>query len=53
MGRPHLSWMDTAMHDAGSLGHTLQTDLPRDGANLALNRDVCVWGVSRQPVLRC
>ena len=21
MGRPHLTWMDTAMHDMGSLGH--------------------------------
>ena len=40
MGRPHLTWMDTAMHDIGSLGHTLQIDLPRDWANLALYRDV-------------
>ena len=22
--------MDTAMHDMGNLGHTLQVDLPRD-----------------------
>ena len=36
MGRPHLTWMDTAMHDMGSLGRTLQIDLPRDWANLAL-----------------
>ena len=25
MGRPHLTWMATAMHDMGSLGRTLQT----------------------------
>ena len=25
MGRPHLTWMDTAIHDMGCLGHTLQT----------------------------
>ena len=37
MGRPHFTWMDTTM---GSLGHTLQIDLPRDWANLALYRDV-------------
>ena len=30
IGRPHLAWMDTAMHDMGSLGHTLQIYLPRD-----------------------
>ena len=24
MGRPHLTWMDTAMHDMGSLGRTLR-----------------------------
>ena len=30
MGRPHLTWMDTAMHDMGSLGRTLQIDLPRE-----------------------
>ena len=40
MGRPRLSWMDTAMHDMGSLGRTLQIDLPRDWAKLALHRDV-------------
>ena len=28
------------MHDKGSLGHTLQIDLPRDWANLALDWDV-------------
>ena len=28
MGRPHLTWVDTSMHDIGSLGHTLQIDLP-------------------------
>ena len=39
MGRPHLTWMDTAMHDMGSLGHTLQIDLPRDWASLAQYRD--------------
>ena len=27
MGCPHLTWMDTAMHDMGSLGHMLQIDL--------------------------
>ena len=43
MGRPHLTWMDTTMHDMGSLGHTLQIELPRDWANLALHRD-CVEG---------
>ena len=40
MGRPHLTWMDTAMHDMGSQSRTLQIDLPRDWANLALYRDV-------------
>ena len=25
---PHLTWMDTAMHDMGSLGHMLQIDFP-------------------------
>ena len=48
MGHPHLKWMDTAMHNMGSLGHTLQIDLPRDWANLALYRDVEGGG---QPVL--
>ena len=47
MGRPHLTWMDTAMHDMGSLGCTLQIDLPRDWANLALYRDVWRGVVSR------
>ena len=28
IGRPHLTWMDTAMHDMGSPGHTLQIDIP-------------------------
>ena len=28
LGRPHLTWMDTAMHDMGSLGRMLQIDLP-------------------------
>ena len=28
------------MHDMGSLGRMLQIDLPRDWANLALDRDV-------------
>ena len=36
MGCSYLKWMDTAMHDMGSLGRTLQIDLPRDWANLAL-----------------
>ena len=40
IGRPHLTWMDTAMHDMGSLGRTLQIDLPPDWASLALHRDV-------------
>ena len=47
MGRPHLTWMDTAMHEMGSLGHTLQIDLPRDWANLALYRAVRRGVVSR------
>ena len=29
--------MDTAMHDMGSLSHTLQMGLPRDWASLALD----------------
>ena len=41
-----ITWMDTAMHDMGSLGHTLQIDLPRDWVNLALYRDVLCGGVS-------
>ena len=46
------TWMDTAMHDMGSLGHTLQIDLLRDWANLALYWGVCtrVW---RGVVSRC
>ena len=38
VGYPHLTWMDTAMHDMGSLGHghIRQIDLPRDWANRAL-----------------
>ena len=47
LGRPHLTWMDTAMHDMGSLGRTLQIDLPRDWASLALHRDVWRGVVSR------
>ena len=47
IGRPHLTWMDTAMHDMGSLGRTLQIDLPRDWASLALHRDVWRGVVSR------
>ena len=47
LGRPHLTWMDTAMHDMGSLGRMLQIDLPRDWANLALYRDVWRGVVSR------
>ena len=48
MGRPHLTWMDTATHDMGSLDHTLQIDLSRDWANLALYRDVWRGVVSRR-----
>ena len=37
MGRPHLMWMDIAMHDMDSLscslGHTLQIALTRDWAH--------------------
>ena len=47
IGRPHLTWMDTAMHDMGSQGRTLQIDLPRDWASLALHRDVWRGAVSR------
>ena len=47
MGRLHLTWMDTAMHDIGSLGHMLQIDLPRDWVNLALYRNVWRGVVSR------
>ena len=43
----HLTWMDTAMHDMSSLGRTLQIDLPRDWASLALHRDVWRGVVSR------
>ena len=32
----HTMWMDIAMHDTGSLGHTLQIILPRYWENLAL-----------------
>ena len=46
-GRPHLTWMDTAIHDMGSLGRTLHIDLPQDWANLALYRDVWRGVVSR------
>ena len=35
------------MHDMGSLGRTLQIDLPRDWENLALYRDVWRVVVSR------
>ena len=47
MGRPHLTWMDTAMHDMGSLGRTLQIDRPQERANLALYRTVCGGVVCR------
>ena len=42
MGHPHLTWMDTAMHDMGRhpLGRTLHIDLPRDWSNLELYRDL-------------
>ena len=48
MGCPRLMWMDTTMHDMGSLGHTLQIDLPRNWASLAL-----YWDVWRVVVRRC
>ena len=47
MGRPHLTWMDTAMHDIGSLRYMLQVGLPRDWANLALCRDAWRGAVSQ------
>ena len=47
MGRPHFTWMDTAMHDMGSAGHTLQIDLPLAWTNLALYRDVWRVVISR------
>ena len=50
MGRPHLTWMDTAMHDTGSLGRMLQIDLPRDWASLAGTAPGRVEG-GGQPVL--
>ena len=38
MGHPLLTWMDTAMHGMGmGMG---RIGLPRDRANLALDRDV-------------
>ena len=49
MGHLQLTWMDTAMHDLGCLGHTLQIDLPAGWANLALYRDVWRGGL----VSRC
>ena len=48
MGRSHLTWMDTAMHDMGSLGRTLKIDLFTRLANLAL-----YWDVWRGVVSRC
>ena len=48
MARPHITSMDTAMHDMGSLGHMLQIDLPRDWAKLAL-----YWDVWRGVISRC
>ena len=47
MGCPHLTWMDTAMHDIGSLGHTLQIDMSLGWANLLLDRYVWRGVVSR------
>ena len=52
IGRPHLTWMDTAMHDMGSLRHTLQIDLLRDWAYLALDLNVCSAEEGGQQVLR-
>ena len=46
IGRPHLTWMDSAMQDMDSLGRTLQIDLPRDWASLELHRDVWRGGWS-------
>ena len=43
MGRPHLTWMHTTMHDMGSLVHTLQGHW----GYLALYRDVWRGVVSR------
>ena len=42
MGRPHLTGMDTAVHDMGGLGQTqqLQFDLLRDWASSVLDQDV-------------
>ena len=40
MRRPHLMWMDTAMHDMGRLGHTLQIDLSRVWVNPVLYWDL-------------
>ena len=40
-------WMRMEHDDMGSLGRTLQIDLPRDWANLALYRDVWRGVVSR------
>ena len=40
VGRPHLTWVDTTMHDVGSLGHTLQIGLLRDWVDPSLYRDV-------------
>ena len=53
MGRPHLTWMDTAMHDMGSLRHTLQLDA-RPSTRLGEPSPVpgCVEG-GVQPVLSC
>ena len=54
-GRPRLTWMDTAsmMDDMGSLGHTLQIDLPRVLAILELNTGLEHGEGGGQPVVRC
>ena len=44
--------LDTAMHDMGSLRHTLQIDLLRDWAYLALDLNVCSAEEGGQQVLR-
>ena len=42
MGHLHLMWMDTTMHEVGSLDHTLQMSLPPSTrlGDLAVDRDV-------------
>ena len=44
MGRPHLAWMDTAMKDMGSLGHTLQAGRPCTRLGVPRPDPGCVGG---------